>query len=109
MTNLNVESVFTLIEQGYGWATEEYIDNFHGLDGKDKELLKDKLNKAGMLIKEPPRDLPAELSIVNEFLLEATQYGLQAEVVYWALKAMKEDPKLSIQTAMYYGLTEWVK
>lgn len=54
-------------------------------------------------------NLPEELSIVNGFLLEATEHGLQAEVVYWALKAMKEDPELSVASAMYDGLIQWVK
>lgn len=50
-----------------------------------------------------------EMSIVNSMLLEATSYGLQTEVVTYALSHMKEDPTLSISGAVQLGLDEWVK
>jgi hypothetical protein len=50
-----------------------------------------------------------EIGIVNGFLLEAAEYGLQSEVVTYALQAMKDDPELSVVEAMSSGFYEWVK
>jgi hypothetical protein len=50
-----------------------------------------------------------EIEIVNGFLIEAAEYGLQSEVVTYALQAMKDDPELSIVSAMSNGFYEWVK
>lgn len=35
--------------------------------------------------------------------------GLEVEVIYFALKFMQEDPKLSIMEAIYHGFNEWDK
>ena len=51
-----------------------------------------------------------EIGIVNGYLLEAAaEYGLQSEVVTYALQAMKDNPELSIVEAMSSGFYEWVK
>ena len=50
-----------------------------------------------------------EIAIVNELLLSASEYGMQSEVVGWALQNMKENPNLSISNAMELGYTEWVR
>lgn len=50
-----------------------------------------------------------EMNIVQSILLDATSYGLQTEVVTYALKSMKEDPTLSISMAMSIGYDEWIK
>jgi len=50
-----------------------------------------------------------EMNLVQGMLLEAASYGLQSEVVTYALKYMKEDPTLSLSMAMKYGFDEWVK
>jgi len=51
----------------------------------------------------------SEMSLVADCLKEAGEYGLEAEIVTWALKAMKQDPSLSISQAIEYGFYEWVK
>jgi len=50
-----------------------------------------------------------ELLIVADFLDDAKKYGLEAEVVTFALKYMKENPSLTISQAITYGYDEWVK
>ena len=48
-----------------------------------------------------------ELDYVAECLRDAGAYGLTAEVVTWALKAMKAHPEFTIQEAMERGMEEW--
>jgi hypothetical protein len=50
-----------------------------------------------------------ELSYVDHLLKLAEVHNLEAEVVVFALKSMKEDPLLSIEEAMALGYEEWVK
>jgi hypothetical protein len=49
------------------------------------------------------------MDAINNALNGAREYGLEVEVVYWALKAMKEDPSLTIEEAIEAGYWEWVK
>jgi hypothetical protein len=48
-----------------------------------------------------------ELHFVEECLRDAGAYQLTAEVVTWALKAMKAHPEFSVQEAMERGMEEW--
>ena len=41
-----------------------------------------------------------DLRTIGTFLDEAAEYGLEAEVVYTALKSMQEDPTLNPSQAM---------
>jgi hypothetical protein len=50
-----------------------------------------------------------ELSYVDHLLKLAEVHNLEAEVVVFALKSMKEDSLLSIEEAMALGYEEWVK
>jgi hypothetical protein len=54
-------------------------------------------------------DIIDELLVVADLLDEAKKYGLEAEVVYFALKYMKKNSDLSIIEAITYGYDEWVK
>ena len=49
------------------------------------------------------------LDIVANYIEDAGQYGLIAEVVYFALRYMKKNPESSIEDAISYGYYEWVK
>lgn len=49
------------------------------------------------------------LKIVDRVIKNASGYGLEAEVVAFALKCMKENPQLSIVEAIIEGYEEWVK
>lgn len=49
------------------------------------------------------------MDYVSEILEEARQHGLEVEVVTWALKAMKENPSLSLVEAITEGYENWLK
>lgn len=55
------------------------------------------------------KDISTELDMVYSFLRDAKPYGLEPEVVLWALKYMQEHPEAQIEDAMTYGFDEWVK
>ena len=50
-----------------------------------------------------------ELRTISTFLDEASEYGLEAEVIYTALKNMQEDSNLTPAQAMQFGMEEWIK
>lgn len=56
-------------------------------------------------------DVPVsdELNLVADVLKVAGEYGLAAEVVLFALKALKKDPELTIISAICMGEAEWIK
>ena len=47
------------------------------------------------------------LKYIENRLATVREFGLEAEVIAYALKAMKEDNNLSIDTAFEYGCEEW--
>ncbi len=49
-----------------------------------------------------------DLMLAHHVLEEAAQYDLESEVFVWALKAMKEDPSLTIDEAILKGKEEWL-
>lgn len=53
--------------------------------------------------------MTTDLEVISNQLILAKEYGLEAEVVMTALIAMRRDPSLTIQEAMYIGFFEWVK
>ena len=59
------------------------------------------------------KDVVAEpinkVALISEYLEVSREYNLEAEVVYFALNAMKKDRSLSIEEAMAYGFNEWIK
>lgn len=55
------------------------------------------------------RDISTELDIVYSFLKDARPYGLEPEVVLFALKYMQKHPEAQIEDAMSYGFYEWIK
>ena len=54
-------------------------------------------------------DVIQELDYVQSLLDEASEWGLEAEVVTFALKYMKENPNLAISDAITFGYEEWIK
>jgi hypothetical protein len=50
-----------------------------------------------------------ELKTISTFLDEASEYGLEAEVIYSALKNMQEDSNLTPAQAMQFGMESWIK
>ncbi len=49
------------------------------------------------------------LQTICDLMEEAKKYGLESEVAFYALKAMKEDPTLEPEQAFLIGYQEWVK
>lgn len=49
-----------------------------------------------------------DVTYVTE-LLDLTPFDLQPEVVCSALRAMKENPNLTISEAFWIGWDEWIK
>jgi hypothetical protein len=56
-----------------------------------------------------PEDLTTAMSTIQFYLDHAAEAGLQAEVVAFALKYMKEDNSLKIREAIALGFQEWMK
>ena len=50
-----------------------------------------------------------DLRTIGAFLEEAVEYGLEAEVIYTALKHVQEDPSTSVTVAMQIAMDEWIK
>lgn len=58
---------------------------------------------------EEQRKYQDEMDAIGSMLDVALEYGLELEVIYYALKYMKENPKISPVEAFTLGVTEWVK
>lgn len=54
-------------------------------------------------------EVSSSLDFIATGLSLAQEYGLEIEVIYYALKAMKENPELTPAQAFYLGVSEWVK
>jgi hypothetical protein len=54
-------------------------------------------------------DILQELNVADSILKTAAKDGLESEIFVFAVKAMKENPNLSIIEAMYTGYDEWIK
>jgi hypothetical protein len=74
---------------------------------KDTKLYKKAI---ALLTKHKPRpveDIHRSLDIVEHVLRDARDLKVETEVVTWALKRMKENPKLNISDAIQMGYEEW--
>lgn len=50
-----------------------------------------------------------EMEAISNMLDTAIDYGLEVEVIYWALKYVKDNPTVSPAEAFALGVAEWVK
>ena len=50
-----------------------------------------------------------EMELISQGLDTALEFGLEVEVIYLALDAMKANPTLTHAEAFYYGIAEWIK
>ena len=62
-----------------------------------------------MTMKIEDFELNEQVDYAQQCLNTARHWGLEAEVVVWAMKELKENPKLSIADALSAGLNEWIK
>jgi len=74
---------------------------------KDTKLYKKAI---ALLTKPKPRpveDIYRSLDVVEHVLRDAHDLKVETLVVTWALKRMKENPKLTISDAIILGYEEW--
>ena len=64
--------------------------------------------KQELLAKRTPIDLD-DLDLILKILEDAKSHDLEAEVIMWAIKSMKEDNSISISEAIVRGYHEWIK
>ena len=50
-----------------------------------------------------------EMKVISVLLDEALEYGLELEVIYTALKLMREDDALTPSQAFQESMNEWIK
>lgn len=50
-----------------------------------------------------------DLEAIDMLLDDVIEQGLEVECIYWALKAMQENPVLTPGQAFALGLAEWIK
>lgn len=50
-----------------------------------------------------------QMEAIDQMLDSVLEFGMEVEVIYWALKYMKEHPEASPVEAFALGVTEWVK
>ena len=50
-----------------------------------------------------------DYTIIGDVLDQALEHDLAVEVIYWALKYMKENPTTTPAAAMTLGILEWLK
>lgn len=48
-----------------------------------------------------------DMEYINERLKDVTRYKITPEVIVWSLKAMKNNPELTIVEAFEMGCQEW--
>lgn len=68
-----------------------------------------RMNKKNFGTPKPKLAEPSEISSIFNMLKQARELGLEAEVVMFALIAMRHDPTLTILEAMERGMEEWIK
>lgn len=55
------------------------------------------------------KKMQEEMELISKSLDAALEFGLEVEVIYYALLAMKKDPTISPAQAFVFGVMEWVK
>jgi hypothetical protein len=50
-----------------------------------------------------------DMKVISVLLDEAMEYGLEVEVIYFALKLMREDDAITPPQAFQEAMNEWVK
>ena len=58
---------------------------------------------------EESKEVKDEMQAIGDMLDTALEFGMEIEVIYHALKYMKEDPSVTPAQAFALGVTEWVR
>jgi hypothetical protein len=61
------------------------------------------------MIKIKHMSAQTEMKVISILLDEAMECGLEVEVIYSALKLMREDDAITPSQAMQEAMNEWVK
>ena len=57
-----------------------------------------------------PNEVPdEEMDYINKWLDQGIDAGVEIEMIYFSLLAMKKNPQLSIIEALTEGFSEWIK
>lgn len=59
-----------------------------------------------IIINQVPKE---DFETIDKWLDIAIDSGLEVEIIYFALLALKENPKLTPGEAFIYGISEWIK
>jgi hypothetical protein len=54
-------------------------------------------------------NIKEQMEAIDKMLDSAMEFGMEVEVIYWALKYMKENNNVSPAEAFALGVAEWVK
>lgn len=54
-------------------------------------------------------DVKEQMDIIDAQLDIALEHGMELEVIFYALKYMKENPTVTPAEAFYLGISEWIK
>ncbi len=54
-------------------------------------------------------DVKQQMDVIDSQLDKAIEFEMEVEVIYFALKYMKENPSVSPAEAFVMGVTEWIK
>lgn len=54
-------------------------------------------------------DVKQQMDVIDSQLDKAIEFGMEVEVIYFALEYMKENPSVSPAEAFVMGVTEWIK
>jgi len=50
-----------------------------------------------------------DMENVKSALIMASEFGLEVEVIYFAMRHLRDNKESSIGEALNYGLDEWIK
>lgn len=90
-------------------AAERKITEQTQIMNQLNEELVCRMNKKNFGKRKPTLAEPSEISMIYDMLKQARELGLEAEVVMFALIAMRHNPTLTLIEAMERGMEEWIK
>lgn len=58
---------------------------------------------------EKNKETTDQMQVISDMLDTALEYGLEVEVIYWALEYVKKNPDVTPAEAFALGVVEWIK
>lgn len=85
--------------------------NIGGLDDIELQKELERVNNSNKVSKEveqkPTTDISDSMEYIKKRLVDVRRFGLEIEVIAFSIKAMKQDPTMSIEDAFECGCEEW--